>query len=246
MTLIKKKKDSAESASPESKEQAKVCEESCGDCGNPQEEIEAGASGSDVSADKNGETQADAAQGDETSGETKPTEIDFLKAYLKQALEEAKRQKDENAALKAQQESKDAQIKQLRERYDGLAAEYDNYRRRTSAEKESLGTDATAKAVLALLPALDNLERAMPFAQTNPESFTKGVEMTLRQLEEAFKMLGVEEIEAAGAPFDPGLHEAVMHEEDDSVGESLITGVFQKGYRMGDKVVRHSVVKVAN
>jgi molecular chaperone GrpE len=86
----------------------------------------------------------------------------------------------------------------------------------------------------------------MPFAEANHEGFKKGVEMTLKQFTEAFKSLGVEEIEAQEAVFNPELHEAVMHVEDESVGDSVITEVFQKGYRLGDRIVRHSVVKVAN
>ncbi len=86
----------------------------------------------------------------------------------------------------------------------------------------------------------------MPFADSNPESFIKGVEMTLRQLIEAFKSLGVEEIEAQDAAFDPELHDAVMHVEDENAGDSVVVEVFQKGYRLGDRIIRHSVVKVAN
>jgi molecular chaperone GrpE len=188
---------------------------------------------------------------DKTAGENDksketPSETDALKFYLKQSLEELKKQKDENEKLKSQLEDEKSQLDQLKDKLDGIVREYDNYRRRTAAEKENLGIEATSKAVLALLPALDNLERAMPFADSNPESFKKGVEMTLRQLSEAFKTFGVEEIEAHGAIFNPEFHEAVMHVEDESLGESVVSEVFQKGYRLGEKIVRHSVVKVAN
>lgn len=187
-----------------------------------------------------------AEQKTESEDQKKPSEIDFLKLYLSQTMEDLKKQKEENEKLKGQYEQINSQIEQCREKYDGLVAEYENYRRRTSVEKENISADVTAKAALALLPALDNLERAMPFAQSNHESFVKGVEMTLRQLSDAFRSLGVEEIEAQDAVFNPELHDAVMHIEDENVGESVITEVFQKGYKLGDKVVRHSVVKVAN
>lgn len=175
-----------------------------------------------------------------------PSETDVLKFYVKQTLEELKKQKDENEKLKSQLESSETQLNGFKDKLESIVKEYDNYRRRTAVEKENLGSEATSKAVLALLPALDNLERAMPFADSNPDSFKQGVEMTLRQLEDAFKSLGVEEIEAKGAEFNPEFHEAVMHVEDENVGESIITDVFQKGYKIGDKIVRHSVVKVAN
>lgn len=99
---------------------------------------------------------------------------------------------------------------------------------------------------MSLLPALDNLQRALPYADSNPESFVQGVKMTLNQLTEGFKTLGVEEIEAGGEKFDPDLHNAVMHCEDESLGDSVITEVFQKGYKIGEKIIRHSMVKVAN
>lgn len=175
-----------------------------------------------------------------------PSEIDILKLYLSQTMEKLKKREEELEKLKASEEQAKEQVLRCKERYDALTAEYENYRRRTAVEKENLSTDAISKAVLALLPALDNLERAMPFANSNHESFVKGVEMTLRQLQDAFKSLGVEEIEAQGAVFDPQVHEAVMHVDDENAGESVITEVFQKGYKLGDKVIRHSVVKVAN
>lgn len=219
----------------------------------PQTEKEtASAEKTEASQDENVTAAKDEAEGkaegggDEGEEGKKPTEVDFLKFYLQQSLEDLKKQKDENEELKKQSDQLNDQLAHCKEKYDGLVAEYDNYRRRTALEKENLGDDATSKAVLTLLPALDNLERAMPFAESNPDSFKQGVEMTLRQLADAFRALGVEEIEAQGAVFDPELHDAVMHVEDDGVGESVVTDVFQKGYRLGDKVVRHSVVKVAN
>ena len=126
-----------------------------------------------------------------------------------------------------------------------LAAEYDNYRKRTAKEKESLWTDAKADTVQAFLPVYDNLERALK-QDTADEAFKKGVEMTMNQLKEVFARLGVTEIEAQGQPFDPNLHNAVMHIEDENFGESEISQVFQAGFLLGDKVIRHAIVQVAN
>ena len=126
-----------------------------------------------------------------------------------------------------------------------LAAEYDNYRKRSQKEKESLYADAKSDTVLAFLPVYDNLERALK-QDTADEAYKKGVEMTMTQLKDVLTKLGLEEIPALGQPFDPNLHHAVMHVEDDAVGENTIVEVFQAGFRAGDKVVRFAMVKVAN
>lgn len=183
---------------------------------------------------------------DKKAKDEKLSDTDFLKGCLSQALEKSKQLADENDTLKNENEHLGELVEKAKEKLESLTAEYENYRRRTTLEKQSLGTEATCKAVKALLPALDNLERAMPFADSNPDSFKTGVGMTLNQLIDAFKSLGVEEIEAEGKEFDPNLHDVMMHEEDPEKGDSIITGVLQKGYKLGDKVIRHSAVKVAN
>ena len=126
-----------------------------------------------------------------------------------------------------------------------LAAEYDNYRKRTAKEKESLWTDAKADTVQAFLPVYDNLERALK-QDTADEAFKKGVEMTMNQLKEVFARLGITEIEAEGKPFDPNLHNAVMHIEDENLGENTVAQVFQVGFMLGEKVIRFAMVQVAN
>ena len=126
-----------------------------------------------------------------------------------------------------------------------LAAEYDNYRRRTTKEKESIWNDAKADAALAFLPVYDNLERALK-QETADEAYKKGVEMTMTQLRSVLEKLGITEIPALGQPFDPTLHNAVMHVEDESLGENTVAEVFQAGFKLGDKVIRFSMVKVAN
>ena len=126
-----------------------------------------------------------------------------------------------------------------------LAAEYDNYRRRSQKEKESAWADSKAETAAAFLPVYDNLERALK-QETADEAFKKGVEMTMTQLKEILAKLGIEEIPALGETFDPNLHNAVMHVEDESAGENTIVDVFQAGFKSGDKVIRFAMVKVAN
>ena len=126
-----------------------------------------------------------------------------------------------------------------------LAAEYDNYRKRTAKEKESIWADAKASVVTSFLPVYDNLERALK-QDTADEAYKKGVEMTMTQLKEVLSKLGVTEIEAAGQPFDPKLHNAVMHVEDEAFGENTVAEVFQAGFQCGEKVIRFAMVKVAN
>ena len=126
-----------------------------------------------------------------------------------------------------------------------LAAEYDNYRRRSQKEKESIWADAKADTALAFLPVYDNLERAVK-QQTSDEAYAKGVEMTMTQLKEVLTKLGIEEIPALGETFDPNLHNAVMHVEEEGAGENTIVEVFQTGFKAGDKVIRFAMVKVAN
>ncbi|WP_432432665.1 nucleotide exchange factor GrpE [Clostridium swellfunianum] len=124
-----------------------------------------------------------------------------------------------------------------------LNAEYDNYRKRTAKEKEGIYTDACEDVLKHMLPVLDNLERAA-VVNGSAEDIKKGIEMTIRQFKDSLEKLLVEEIPTEG--FDPNLHNAVMHVEDPNFGEKAVVEVFQKGYKRGDKVLRHSMVKVAN
>ena len=127
-----------------------------------------------------------------------------------------------------------------------LYAEYDNFRRRSQKEKEGIWTDAYSDAVQKLLPVLDNLYRAVDSGCTDPATVTEGLKLTLKSYEDALKQMGVEEIPALGETFNPELHSAVMHIDDDSFGEGEIVEVFGKGYQRGGRVIRHSIVKVAN
>ena len=126
-----------------------------------------------------------------------------------------------------------------------LAAEYDNFRKRTIKEKEASYGNGKADAVEKMLPVYDNLERALN-QETADAAYKKGVEMTMAELVRIFTALGVEIFGNVGDPFDPNLHNAVMHIENEELPENSISAVFQKGFKIGDKVVRFAMVQVAN
>lgn len=132
-----------------------------------------------------------------------------------------------------------------KDKYTRLYAEYENYRRRSQKEREALYSQVKSDTVTGFLPVYDNLERALK-AGCADEAFLKGVEMTMSQLESVLESLGVKKIDALGCKFDANLHNAVMHVEDDEHGENEVVEEFQKGFTLGDKVIRFSMVKVAN
>lgn len=136
------------------------------------------------------------------------------------------------------------EVEALKERLLRLTAEYDNYRKRTAKEKEGIYTDACTDVLKEMIPVLDNLERAVS-VEGSVEDIKKGIEMTIKGFKTSFEKLGVEEIDATGE-FDPNYHQAVMHIEDENFGANSIAEVFQKGYKRGDKIIRYTVVKVAN
>lgn len=148
----------------------------------------------------------------------------------------------------ASEEQIKALEEKLRETTDQLMrtlAEYDNFRKRSQKEKDALYADGKADTIAKLLPVADNLERAVA-ADGDAESYKKGVEMTLKQLTESLSALGVTAFGEPGEAFDPNLHNGVMHEDNEELPENSIAAVFMKGYKMGDKVIRHATVKVAN
>ena len=132
------------------------------------------------------------------------------------------------------------------DKYLRLAAEYDNYRKRTVKEKESLYADAKIDTIKALLGVYDNLERGLAQYGDEESPHRKGLEMVFNQFKESLKKLGVETMDAAGKPFDPEKHNAVMHVEDENYGENTVVEVLQQGFTLGDKVLRFAIVKVAN
>lgn len=145
--------------------------------------------------------------------------------------------KDENQKLQNE-------IEALKDRLLRTSSEYENYRRRTAKEKEGIYTDACEDVLKDILPVIDNLERAVSI-EGSADDIKIGVEMTLKSFETAFEKLNVEEINT-NCEFDPNYHNAVMHVNDDSLGNNAIVEVLQKGYKKGDKVLRYSMVKVAN
>ena len=157
----------------------------------------------------------------------------------------ARREAELKKELEQLKEDRDAALAAEKDKYLRLAAEYDNYRKRSQKEKENIYGDAKADTVLQLLPVYDNLERALK-ADCSDDAFYKGVEMIMDQLMGIFAKLGVEVIQAAGQPFDPALHNAVIHVEDENLGENMVAEEFQKGFTLNGKVIRFAMVKVAN
>ena len=138
------------------------------------------------------------------------------------------------------------QLESVKDQFVRLTAEYDNYRKRTTKEKDNIYQDAKADTIKEFLAVYDNLERAMATEGDEDSPHKKGLEMIFHQYQEILKKLGVTEIEAKGQPFDPEKHNAVMHIDDESLGENVVAQVFQAGFMLGDKVIRHALVQVAN
>ena len=153
--------------------------------------------------------------------------------------------KKEDERVAALEKEKAALEAAFNDKYLRLAAEYDNFRRRSQKEKEAIYDDVKADTVKLFLPVYDNLERALKHG-TEDEAYRKGVEMIMNQFNATLEKLGVTPIECLGEKFDPALHNAVMHVEDEEKGENEIVEVFQKGFKLGDKVIRFAMVKVAN
>ena len=142
-------------------------------------------------------------------------------------------------------ESLKKQLADEQEKYKRLDAEYYNYRNRSLKEKQDSAAEATSKTVSEILSVIDNFERALA-AETSDEAYKKGVEMIFNQFNDILRKLGVEEIEALNCPFDPNFHHAVNQVEDENFGENTVCNVFQKGYKLGSKVIRCAMVSVAN
>lgn len=142
-------------------------------------------------------------------------------------------------------ENLNKELEETTDRYKRLMAEFDNYKKRSAKERESLYHSLVADIVTSLLPTLDNLEKAVN-VKTEDENYKQGIEMVLKQFVDTLGTLGVKEIETVGTTFNPEYHEAVSSVQDDELGEKEIKEEFRKGYKIGDKVIRHSMVVVAN
>ena len=190
----------------------------------------------------------------ETAGEggAKPEEPREEKASDKRKKDKDAKKKEKEKTYTLTREQMEAaelaakQLETVKDQYTRLAAEYDNYRKRTAKEKESIYQDAKIDTIQEFLAVYDNLERAVAAEGGDDSPHKKGMEMIFVQYKKILKKLGVTEIEAKGQPFDPNRHNAVMHIDDENLGENVVAQVFQAGFMLGDKVVRHAVVQVAN
>lgn len=161
-------------------------------------------------------------------------------------VKEADKPKKPSAPRKKKENEFEKKYNELNDTYLRMLAEYDNYRKRTQKEKDGMYSDGIIKAVSAILPVIDNLDRALD-ADSADADFKNGVVMIKNQFITALEGLGVKEIECIGCEFDPKMHNAIMHVDDEQYGENEVIEVFQKGYKYKeDTVVRHAVVKVAN
>ncbi len=158
-----------------------------------------------------------------------------------QPAEEATSSQEETQLQKLQKEFDEHKQQHLR-----VLAEYDNFRKRTQNEKNAIYNNAVSDTVQAILPIADNIERALSQENASAEDMRKGVEMIENQIKACFEKLGITEMGQVGETFDPNVHNAVAHIEDESLGENVIAAVYQKGYKLGDRVVRHAMVQVAN
>lgn len=166
-----------------------------------------------------------------TAEPKKEKKADKLKAQLVEAEEKLAKAEAELAAQT--------------DKYLRIAAEYDNYRKRSQKEREALYAEAFSDAVTAFLPIIDNVERAVVFANDD-SNLAKGVQLIEKQVKTTLEKIKVEEIASDGEQFDPNLHNAIFHEEDETKPENTVIETLQKGYRLGDKVIRHALVKVVN
>ena len=153
--------------------------------------------------------------------------------------------KEKKPKKNAELEKIKAELEQKNDLLLRTAAEFDNYKKRTEREKITTAEYAKASVMKNILPILDNADRAAGF-EPGTEQYNKGIEMIVKQLSDLSSKLGLVEIGAVGEPFDPNLHEAIMHIEDENLGENVIAQVLQKGYKFGDTVVRPAMVQVAN
>ena len=205
-----------------------------------------------MSKDKKEEKKQTAPSADEIKEEVKTEEPEIEAKEADGKKPEAEKAEEKNPEEKKSKEKKEekkpdlkAEMDTLNDKYLRICAEYDNFRKRSQKEKDSLYGDVKAETLKKFLPVYDNLERALK-QETADDAFKKGVEMTMTQLTGVFEKLGVTAFGEAGESFDPAEHNAVMHCEDENAGENTIVEVFQKGFRVGDKIIRFAMVKVAN
>jgi len=186
----------------------------------------------------------------EETVETPETEVEQEAAAEEKAEKQPKKKKEKGITFTREQvEQMELAVKQLesvKDQYTRLGAEYDNYRKRTTKEKDNIYQDAKADTIKAFLDVYDNLERAAAAGGDEDSPHKKGLEMIFQQYKTILEKLGVTEIEARGQEFNPETMNAVMHIDDESLGENVVAQVFQAGFMLGDKVIRYAIVQVAN
>lgn len=188
------------------------------------------------------ENKQDPTQNEQTAEETKTAETETETEKEAESTTD-KKEKDKKPSHRETRELETvkAQFAEEHDRYLRLYAEYENFRKRSEKEKSDCYANAYADALCAFLPLLDSMAQAQQFSPDD-----EGIQALVKQQNDILAKLGITEMESDGAAFDPNLHNAIMHEENPDVGESIITQTFQKGYLRGDRVLRHAVVKVAN
>ena len=187
---------------------------------------------------------------EETTVQQEPAEEPAPEETAEKSEKKAKKKKENVYTFTREQveqmELAAKQLESVKDQFVRLTAEYENYRKRTAKEKDGLYQDARADTIREFLAVYDNLERACAAEGDDDSPHKKGLIMIFHQYQEILKKLGVEEIQAQGQPFDPEAMNAVMHVDDENLGENVVAQVFQAGFRLGDKVVRHAIVQVAN
>lgn len=192
-----------------------------------------------INADSDGECTP---QSD--SEECECTESEECADEKKHGRKDEKKYKAKAAALEKKAADAEAKLSEMNDKYLRVAAEYENFRKRSQKEKEGIYSDAVSDTVKELLPLFDNLERASSF--TEGDKVGEGLALILKTIPDVLSKIKVESFGEKGDSFDPNIHNAIMHEENEEYGENEIVEVFQKGYRIGEKIIRHALVKVAN
>ena len=196
-------------------------------------------------AEKTPEAAADAAEEkNNAAAEPEQKAVKDDEAGEKKQADSQKTEKREDHAAQAEIAKLKQALAESDDKYRRMIAEYDNYRKRTAKEREGIYADAYADALKELLPVKDALELAVKYSES--DKVVEGVQKTLSKFSDTFQKLGVEEFGKANELFDPNIHNAVVHVEDEAFGENVIAEVLMKGYRKGDRILRHAMVKVAN
>ena len=201
-------------------------------------------SNTEVNKEPTEAVETEAAEATAAASETVPETTE--EKGKKDKKSDQKKLKAEIEALTKELEAEKTRADEANDKYMRLAAEYDNFRKRSQKEKEAIYGDATADAIKGIIPIIDNLQYAQKYQNGDREKFAEGVEMILRQLPETLEKMNIKMYGEAGEQFDPEIHNAVFHIEDDSFGENEIAEVLQVGYMLGEKVIRFAMVKVAN